>query len=760
MTANISSLQNHQSLNGHTPVEGESQELVHVLQKIVQNAGALLEVERCSLALLDTTGTSLVTLAALNHQGRKPRHTRFHLNEGVAGWVAEHREPLVIADVSRDPRFKRLGHTPVGSMVCVPLIHNGDFIGALTASSQATSAFDTSKLHMLTIFAEQAVLAITNARHAELARRQADQLEMLLDLSRGITTRHEPEMLYRTILADVQRLVPCELAVMYQYSEQTQELLPVAELACQATPATCDQEECLVAVVTTNLQQEKISLHNTASVAAWAAVHRHPILHAPSRAAQEHGIGGIVGNITANAANRGSVPVSIPATPTPASSAEMATPFVSKSVLYGVITLRRAQPFTSEELRLVRNLSNMAAAALENVELFHRVRTDQEQLRAILASSSDGIAIVGANTCFIEANPAFGRIFGLEPDQIVGMECMELFACEHENGHEQCKELCMVHKALQLERPLSYLEIDLPINGSSRSVGLSITPVAVANTIDKPLCLIVARDVTAIRDVNRMKANFLSMITHELRSPLNAINGYLDLALEGIAGDLNEQQREFVRRARASSEHLYALVEDLLLVSRADSGQVRLNREVTGLRDIVDNAVQELELMASDNGVSVGVDMATDFPRVYVDPVRLQQVLRNLISNSLRFTSSGGSVTVTASIFREEQAVTAASSEGDGEARESGEKGDGEDEDIRLLKLEVRDTGVGIAVEHQQRIFERFFQVSSAGGRISGQGLGLAIVKMIVELHGGMVFVASEPGKGSLFTCYIPCLLS
>ena len=750
MTANISSLQNHQSLNGHTAVEGESQELVHVLQKIVQNAGALLEVERCSLALLDATGTTLVTLAALNKQGRKSRHTRFHLNEGVAGWVAEHREPLVIADVSLDPRFKRLGHTPVGSMVCVPLIDSGNFIGTLTASSQATSAFDTQKLHMLTIFAGQAVLAITNARHAELARRQADQLEMLLDLSRGITTRLDPEMLYRTILADVQRLVQCELAVIYQYHEQTQELWPVAELACPSTPAKCDQDECLAAVVTTNLQQEKISLHNTASVAAWAAVHRHPILHAPPRLVQEDG----------------SLSFAIPVSPIPVSKAEMATPLVSKSVLYGVIILQRERPFTSEELRLVRNLSNMAAAALENVELFHRVRTDQKQLRAILAASSEGIALVGTNTCFIEANAAFGRIFGMEPEQIVGMECMEIFGCDNENGQENCKELCMVHRALQLEHPLPYLEVDLQINGTSRSVGLSITPVSVSSATNKPLCLIVARDVTAIRDVTRMKANFLSMITHELRSPLNAINGYLDLALEGIAGELNEQQREFVRRARSSSEHLYALVEDLLLVSRADSGQVRLTREVTSLRDIIDNAIEELELMATDNGVSVAVDMPADFPRVYVDPVRLQQVLRNLISNSLRFTPAGGSVQIATSTVckeREEEVGETGETKDAGETGETGETGDmgeAEDEEVRLLKLEVRDTGIGIALEHQQRIFERFFQVTETGGRITGQGLGLAIVKMIVELHGGRVSVASEPGKGSTFTCLIPCLLS
>jgi two-component system phosphate regulon sensor histidine kinase PhoR len=282
------------------------------------------------------------------------------------------------------------------------------------------------------------------------------------------------------------------------------------------------------------------------------------------------------------------------------------------------------------------------------------------------------------------------------------------------------------------------MEIDLSIKGVSRSIGLSVTPVLLAN---QPVCMMMARDITAIRDLTRMKANFLSMITHELRSPINAINGYLDLALTGIAGDLNEQQREFVRRARGGSEHLYALVEDLLLVSRADSGQLRLNRSVVTLPDVIASSIEELELTASDNGITIVADVPGDFPRIYADGTRIQQVLRNLISNALRFTPSGGSVTISASVI--EDVATP-----DGEAQKS-------------FAVQVRDTGSGIAPEYQERIFERFYQIPlDHAGRTSGQGLGLAIIKMIVELHGGCISVESTPGKGSAFTFTIPGILS
>lgn len=737
MTANISSLSRRHNTQGTAPIEGESQELVDVLSKIVQNAGALLEVNNCSVALLDIAGTTLVKLAALQKHGHQPRHTRFRLNEGVAGWVAEHGEPLIINDVSRDTRFKRLGRISVGSMVCVPLIDGETFIGTLTVSSAERDSFNPRKVQMLTIFAEQAVLAITNARHAELAQRQAEQLEMLLDLSRGITTRLDADGLYRTILADIRRLVPCDVALIYQHNERTQELVPVAELSgmlfSPMHPA-CEQDVCTSAVLTEDIQRERISLHNSTSGIAWAAIHRHPMLHTSAHMPQAEQEATL---LISSALEHEAV-------------AEMATPLVSKNVLYGVIALQRGEAFTSEELRLVRNLSNMAAAALENVELFHRVRTDQEQLRAILSSSSDGIALIGINGCFIEANPAFERLFGVDQEHLMGMECLELLGCEEERSHGLCRELCMVQQALQLEQLLPYTEIDVIVKGSSRSVGLSLTPVA---TPTRPLCLMVARDVTAIRDASRIKANFISMVTHELRAPLNAIHGYLDLTLTGVAGELNGQQREFVQRARAGSEHLYALLEDLLLVSRADAGQLRMNREVISLQEIIANAVEELELMALDSSVQVNVEIAANFPPLYADMVRLQQVLRNLLNNALRFTPSSGQVTIAAAIIGKSWELDANA------ARLADLDGDGSDE--RLVQIQVRDTGCGIALEHQERIFDRFYQApQTMANRVGGQGLGLAIVKMIVELHGGKVFVESVLGQGSTFTCVLPCLLS
>lgn len=603
MTTDLSFVYDRQRL--YFPVEEAPSELVGTLQKIVRHASALLEAHNCSLALLDTTGTSLVTMASYLLDEQAVPHVRFRLGEGIAGWVAEELRGVVIKHAEQDPRYKRIGNEQIGSMVCVPLINDEQFIGTLTTTSPQTGAFSEKHLDMLTILGEQAVLAIVNARQAERARQQARQLETLVQLAQGITARLDAEGLYRTLLANARQLVTCTQAVMYLYQESSQELQPGAVWIGDEASIVSEDDIIIMRqqkARSTEPLIEKIHLEGSDALPAWAVAHRHPMVYASPPKQQE---------ITEQTEDEGSA------------QAEIAVPLISKAELYGVLSLKRAQAFSSEELRLVRNLSDMAAVALENVSLFQRIRIDQEQL----------------------------------------------------------------HEA------------------------------------------------------TRSKGKFLSMITHELRSPLNAINGYLDLALTGVAGNLNAQQHEFIQRARSGSEHLFALVEDLLLVSRADAGQLRLHCEIMSLQDVVVNAIEELELTAKDHNITIVTRMDEDLPPLYADAVRLQQVLRNLLSNALRFTQEGGTITLVAEIEQVRSDLL------------------DEEEPQRILHLSVSDTGCGIAPEYQERIFERFFQApNKESGRAGGQGLGLAIVKMIVELHGGSITVKSEPGRGSTFLCSIPAV--
>jgi signal transduction histidine kinase len=237
------------------------------------------------------------------------------------------------------------------------------------------------------------------------------------------------------------------------------------------------------------------------------------------------------------------------------------------------------------------------------------------------------------------------------------------------------------------------------------------------------------------RNAEHVRNKFLSLVTHELRAPFNSINGYLDLLLEGLAGELTAQQQEFVARARAGSEYLYALLEDLLLIARADAGQLRLKREPVVLSEVVHEVLEGQKLAARDADIVLQVSLSPVLPRLYADPVRLQQILRNLLGNAVRFTAAGGRVLLQARVLPSLLG-----------------------EEVRWVEISVQDTGYGIAPEYQERIFERFFQISAGGGRVSGQGLGLAVVKMLVELHDGSVQVESHIGQGSVFRFTLPAL--
>ncbi|WP_165423656.1 ATP-binding protein [Ktedonosporobacter rubrisoli] len=695
------------NINTLATTEDESQELVHVLQKLLLQTGTLLRIPDCALALLDASRT--IIARTIQHQyGQEFPSIRVLQDEGAMSWVRKHHEPFVINRAALT-----LQNVPGSSIIYVPLLYNESFHGTLVASSREIESFGADEVRILTIFAEQAALIIAKARQAELAQQRARRLEMLMHLSRGMTMRLEQDALYRLVLADVRYLVDCDRAMIYLPRGETQELVPVAEWSRKNMSVAHEPGPERAGIKIIDRQREKIKQPDTEAIIVWAATHRHAMVYTPPATA-----------CAATAMNN---------------MAQLATPFVSRETLYGVLSLWRETPFTGEELRIVRNLSHLVATALENTELFQRVRSDQEQLRAILAASSDGIAMLDNEGRFIEANAAFGQLFHIASAQLPGLEGLKLFVSSEDDVAEQGPTL--VRRALETQQPLAYSEIELQIQGRPRALGLSITPVAVGK---QPISLLIARDVTAIRDATRMKANFLSMITHELRSPLNAINGYLDLALTGLGGELSEQQREFILRARAGSEHLYALVEDLLLLSRADSGQLRLNREIIKLQDVIANAREEMELTAADQDINLAIEIADDFPRLYADGVRLQQVLRNLLSNALRFTPAKGTVVIAANLARL----------GPGETEIIAEDG-------RVVELQVRDTGSGIPRDFHQRIFERFFQVpDGSSGRASGQGLGLAIVKMIVELHGGRVSVESEPEEGSTFTCILPCLLA
>lgn len=682
------------------------QALKVTLDQLVRNAGILLGVPSVSVALLEAETGDLVTWAALTTGPEGLRHTRFHHNEGIAGWVAARLEPVIVNDVTRDPRFKLLGEPRIRSMLCVPLIDDDQLLGTLTVSSPLKADFDERRQKLLQVFSDQAVLAISKTRQAEAAKSQARELSALLDATRALTSSLEQNQVFAYIVASTRKVISCDDVVIYAYDERTDSLRIVTGLGSRIE----------------RLGGTRVPLSDGRSIAAWVAKNRRARISSPGL--------DTVGAVTE--AFLAGDDLSL-----------LCVPLVSKGRLRGVIMLARDVPFQPGELGAMLNLSNIVAATLENADLYQTARAEREQQAAIYAAASDAIAVVDSDLAIIEANDAFANLVGVPRAQIYGQLCCGVLRVHPSDKCSLCAGECLLQQSVLSGESVSHVECELPAatpaastNNSSRPrkaahryIEFSVTPV---NSPQGRRLLLVGRDVTAAREMDQMKANFLSMVSHELRSPLQAISGYLDLALAGLGGELTSKQAEFVRRARAGSEHMTALVDDLLLVSRRDAGEFSLHQRETNLASIVGEVGQELELIAEVAGVRLVVDLPDEPVMAQVDGPRLSQVARNLVTNAIKFTPTGGTVTLSLAVEEDH------------------------------IALRVRDTGIGIAPEHVEKIFDRFYQVSDnrANSRAQGQGLGLAIVRIIVEGHGGVITVDTAPREGSEFTVNLPRLAS
>jgi signal transduction histidine kinase len=229
-----------------------------------------------------------------------------------------------------------------------------------------------------------------------------------------------------------------------------------------------------------------------------------------------------------------------------------------------------------------------------------------------------------------------------------------------------------------------------------------------------------------LETASRHKSEFLANMSHELRTPLNAIIGFSQVLQQRLFGELNPKQSEYVNDIRSSGDHLLSLINDVLDLSKVEAGQVELEIAPVSLREALERGAVMVRERATRGGVRLSLELDPTVDLIQGDERRLRQIVFNLLSNAVKFTPEGGSVTV-------------------GSERAGGE-----------VRVSVADTGIGIAKADQQRIFDEFQQTEAGARQREGTGLGLALSKVLVELHGGRIWVESEVGRGSTFVFTLP----
>lgn len=366
------------------------------------------------------------------------------------------------------------------------------------------------------------------------------------------------------------------------------------------------------------------------------------------------------------------------------------------------------------------------------------------RFRELLEAAPDAIIEVDEDGVIVLLNRVTEKLFGYTRDELLGRNVDTLLPPELMRGHAEHR---MRYRAYPTTRPMGhgYVLKARRKDGTQFPAEISLSPV---DTPGGLRVTAIVRDVTAqkkaeeeIRLANRrletqtreaeranaLKSEFLASMSHELRTPLHTILGFTDLLREEVEGPLNEKQRRFLQHVHEDSVHLLALINDILDLSKIEAGRMELRSESVDAADVVAETLGSMQ--ASAEAKNIVVENAMSGPvRVLADRLRLREILTNLLSNAIKFTPDGGSVHI-------ENSQT----------------------DPKFVCISIRDTGIGIAPEDQEIIFDKFRQVgSTTKGVREGTGLGLAIVKRLVEMHGGEIRVESALGSGSCFSFTLP----
>jgi len=378
---------------------------------------------------------------------------------------------------------------------------------------------------------------------------------------------------------------------------------------------------------------------------------------------------------------------------------------------YGVLwaAYNKQRVFSEADLRFISTLASQASLAVANIRLFLTVELSRRQLEAILNSTPDPVLVTDASNRLILANPAAGNVFGVtirrgeRPDfektiQVKGLrELLQASSAERRSAE------------ISMPDGKTYLAMASPMTADGKTVGR--------------VCIL--RDVTQLKEIDTLKSDFVSTVSHDLRSPLTLMRGYATM-LE-MAGDLNEQQKSYTKMIVQGVDNMAKLVNNLLDLGRIDFG-VGLQVENVPVLDILERVIGSLQMQAKQKQISLGMELPKDLPyNMEADQALLQQAVYNLVENALKYTPEGGEVTI--------HLQTAPSA----------------------LIFAVQDSGIGIPESDLPRLFEKFYRGTNREALAKrGTGLGLAIVKSIAERHGGKVWAESELGQGSTFYLQIP----
>ncbi len=400
-------------------------------------------------------------------------------------------------------------------------------------------------------------------------------------------------------------------------------------------------------------------------------------------------------------------------------------PMIAHSEVVGVIFVFRSYPgrFSNEDRKLLQAFASQAAIAVHNARLYTELSQQKQHIDAVLESSADGIFILDPSFCFVRFNRACARLTGYEPEETTGIPHAKIIRWLRREPGLSLEEAEAGGWPLSAQAVL-YVEGDLiKKNEEAISVGIRYAPTI---SPEGKLRSIVAnvRDITKFREAEELKDTFISIISHELRTPVALIKGYVGTLRREDAEWDPDTVRDSLAVIEEESDRLADLIDDLLDASRLAAGALSLNFSEVGIKELAERLAKRFTTQSAAH--KFVVDFPGDFPTVLADEDRLTQVLTNLLSNAVKYSPDGGQVTIHGRALKDDIVVC------------------------------VQDEGSGIAMEDVPHVFDRFYRSKEASRKTKGAGLGLFLAKAVVKAHKGRIWVDEEVKHGTRICFALP----
>ena len=408
-----------------------------------------------------------------------------------------------------------------------------------------------------------------------------------------------------------------------------------------------------------------------------------------------------------------------------------AAPVLSKNRVLGIIVVgsRTYHRFSKREVRLLTAFGAQLGAALENASLYDEVAKGKTYIENLVENAADAIFSTDNNDLILTWNRGAEVLFGYSKEEAIGKNLTTLLPPDRLHALEDIRAKVRISGALRNMEARGRRK-----NGALIYLALSVSPIL--DSDGKIVALLrVAKDVTEkkhleirLKQLDKMKSDFVSNVSHELRTPLTAIKGSVDNMLDGLTGTLNEKQQRYLYRMKTNTDRLSRLINDILDLSKIEAGRIELRSANIVPYRLIHEVVEQLRPVANEKLVSIETPIREQDLAAWADPDKVTQVLINLLGNAIKFTPAKGTISVAASPLDEE-----------------------------WISISVTDSGPGIEKEEANKIFDKFYQIAvGKNQKTKGSGLGLAISRALVEMHGGRIWVENGADAGCVFAFTLP----